>query len=156
MDKHTLKEQTVVAMSDYQPETGFAALAQVEAYWEALRGNRVVPRRSDIDPRGIEHALENAFIVERIAPGIARLRIAGAHLTEVMGMEVRGMPLSTFFTPDARAQVAQVLEEVCQSPATAQLRFAAPESVGRPALEGRMVLLPLKRNGDGSVAFLCG
>ena len=54
MDKRTAHAQNVISMSDYQPETGYAAISQVEAYWEALRGERLMPKRSDIDPRGIE------------------------------------------------------------------------------------------------------
>ncbi len=75
----------VITMSGYQQETRFRALSQVEAYWEGLRQGRDVPMRSDIDPRGIEDALEYAFILERIAPGLARLRVAGSHLSDVMG-----------------------------------------------------------------------
>ena len=101
MDKSDHKSQNVIEMSDHHPESGYAAIAQVEAYWEALRGTRIVPKRSEIDPRGIEGALENAFIVERVAPGIARLRIAGSHLNDLMGMEVRGMPLTALFNPGA-------------------------------------------------------
>jgi hypothetical protein len=71
MDKHTYSAQRVVDMSNYKPEIGYTAIAQVEAYWNALRGDKLLPKRSEIDPRGIERALENAFILERIAPGCA-------------------------------------------------------------------------------------
>ncbi|MEW9921896.1 PAS domain-containing protein [Marimonas sp. MJW-29] len=156
MDKYTLNEQNVVVMSDYQPETGYAAIAQVEAYWEAIRGARLLPKRSDIDPRGIEQALENAFILERVAPGIARLRIAGNHLHDIIGMETRGMPLTTFFSPAARSVVADMLEVVFQTPAIGTLRLASPAGPERGALEGRMVLLPLKSDlGDVSRVLGC-
>ncbi|MEM1421046.1 MAG: PAS domain-containing protein, partial [Pseudomonadota bacterium] len=55
-------------------------LSLVEAYWEGLRAGRLVPRRADVDPRGIDQALEYSFILERIAPGMARFRLAGMHL----------------------------------------------------------------------------
>ncbi len=156
MDKSLLNAQNVVTMSNYQPETGYTAIAQVEAYWEALRGSRLLPKRSDIDPRGIEKALENAFILERIAPGIARLRVAGSHLNDLMGMEVRGMPLTAFFTPEARADVADMLEVVFQTPAITTLQITATPAPGRPALEGRLVLLPLKSDlGDVSRVLGC-
>ena len=64
---------------------------------------RAVPMRSDVDPRGIERSLEHAFILERIAPQMARFRLAGMHLTDLMGMEVRGMPTTALFAPAARA-----------------------------------------------------
>ena len=155
MDKSPYKAQNVITMSDYNPETGFAAISQVEAYWEAVRGARLLPKRSDIDPRGIEQALENAFILERIAPGIARLRIAGSHLTDLMGMEVRGMPLTSFFTPAARTTVSDLLEVVFQTPAICSLRLTSPEASGRPALDARLILLPL-RSDLGDVSRLLG
>ncbi|MBM1312368.1 PAS domain-containing protein [Sulfitobacter mediterraneus] len=146
----------IVSIMDYQPEMGFAPIAQVEAYWEALRAGRLLPKRSEVDPRGLETSLENAFILERIAPGIARIRIAGSHLGALMGMEVRGMPLTALLTPDARAILSEKIEEVCQMPAVCTLRLSADDSAGRPALEARMLLLPLKSDlGDVSRVLGC-
>ncbi|MEL6992372.1 MAG: PAS domain-containing protein, partial [Pseudomonadota bacterium] len=47
------------------------------AYWNALRVNLDVPRRCDVDPRGIAGILSRTFILERVAPGLARFRVAG-------------------------------------------------------------------------------
>lgn len=156
MDKQIHKAQTVVDMSEYKPETGYAAVTQVEAYWTALRGTNLLPKRSEIDPRGIETALENAFILERIAPGIARLRIAGNHLNDLMGMEVRGMPLTALFSPPARRTLADLLEDVFQTPARSNLHLKSGAIGSRPAVEARMVLLPLKSDlGDVSRILGC-
>ncbi|MEO0936619.1 MAG: PAS domain-containing protein [Pseudomonadota bacterium] len=156
MDFRGDPEQTVVAMSDFAHDTGYSALSQVEAYWDGLRGMRLMPKRAEIDPRGIESALENTFIVERIAPGMARIRIAGSHLGDLMGMEVRGMPITSFVTPDARRQVSDTIEEMFQRPATCSLRLSSPAGVDKPQLEARMLLLPLKSDlGDVSRALGC-
>lgn len=156
MDKSPQNTQNIVTMSNFKPETGYTAIAQVEAYWEAIRGNRLMPKRSDIDPRGIEHALEHAFILERIAPGIARIRLAGSHLNDLIGMESRGMPLTAFFTPAARASFSEMLEEVFQSPATGMLTLSSDKSIGRPAIDARLLLLPLKSDlGDVSRVLGC-
>ncbi|MEM9697808.1 MAG: PAS domain-containing protein [Pseudomonadota bacterium] len=156
MDKPEHKAHSVIAMSEYRPETGYAAIAQVEAYWEAVRGARLLPKRSDIDPRGIEQCLEHAFILERVAAGIARLRIAGTHLNDLIGMEVRGMPLTTFFTPAARAVVSEQLEVVFQTPAICTLDLSSAASIGRPSLQARLILLPLKSDlGDVSRVLGC-
>ena len=96
MNNEIFDSGEVVSLNNYRQASFYNPIAEVEAYWEALRGSRLMPTRAEIDPRGIEQALEYAFIVERIAPGIARLRIAGSHLNELMGMEVRGMPLTAF------------------------------------------------------------
>ncbi|UOA31907.1 hypothetical protein DSM110093_01687 [Sulfitobacter sp. DSM 110093] len=148
--------QNVVAMSDHRTHVGYGPLAQVEAYWESLRGSRLMPRRSDIDPRGIETALEYAFILERVAVGVARLRIAGGHLRDIMGMEVRGMPITALFATQSRPRVAEVLEEVFQMPGQTSLHLIAPAAHGRPALAGRMLLLPLESDlGDVSRVLGC-
>jgi len=134
----------VIEMAGFQGETRFRALVQVEAYWEGLRQGRDVPMRSDIDPRGIEDALEYAFILEKIAPGLARLRIAGSHLSDVIGMEVRGMPISSFVPPDGRAGFAETVEDVTTTPAIARMHMSADTGIGKPPLEARMLLLPLQ------------
>ena len=151
MDKIGQNTQNVVDMTQHVTEPGFAPLSQVEAYWEALRGSRLMPTRAEIDPRGIEQALEYAFIVERIAPGIARLRIAGSHLNELMGMEVRGMPLTAFITPASRRQLSDTLEEVFETPATCVLTLNSPKAAGVAPLNARLLLMPLKSDlGDVS------
>lgn len=156
MDNATQNTQNVISMTDHQPETGFAAIAQVEAYWEALRGDRLMPSRAEIDPRGIEQALEFSFIVERIAPGIARMRIAGNHLCDLLGMEVRGMPLTSMFVADARRQLADALEEVFERPAVGTFSLTSAKEFGRPELKGRMKLMPLKSDlGDVSRILGC-
>lgn len=155
MDNFHHNAQNVIAMSQYTPQTGFSALAQIEAYWQALRGDRTLPKRSEIDPRGIEAVLEYAFIVERIAPGIARLRVAGSHLNDVMGMEVRGMPLSSFFMPPVRRRVNDLLEEVFETPATCVLHLEATTGAVQTKQSARMNLLPL-RSDLGDVSRILG
>ncbi|MCW1917640.1 PAS domain-containing protein [Rhodobacter sp. KR11] len=121
----------------------FAMLAEVRAYWEGLRVGGSLPARDRIDPRGIAGALENTFLLERIAPGIARFRIAGMMVHDVMGMDVRGMPLSALYEPQGRNRLSDALEGVFAGPATLELWLEAERSIGRPPLEGRMLLLPL-------------
>jgi hypothetical protein len=155
MDNSSQNEHNVVTMTRIFSEKGFTPLAQVEAYWEALRGTRLMPYRSEIDPRGIEQALEFSFIVERIAPGIARLRIAGSHLSDLMGMEVRGMPLTAFIAPGSRRQVSDTLEEVFETPAICTMNLHSEQAPGMPALEARLLLMPLKSD-LGDVSRLLG
>lgn len=151
MDNSGQNTHNVVTMTQNKSHTGFTPLAQIEAYWEDLRGTRMMPNRAEIDPRGIENALEFAFIVERIAPGIARLRIAGSHLSDLMGMEVRGMPLTSFINAASRRQLSDTLEEVFETPASCTLSLTSDSAPGMPALEARMLLMPLKSDlGDVS------
>ncbi|MGL4280251.1 MAG: PAS domain-containing protein [Albidovulum sp.] len=139
-----------------RPDARFPAISVVRAYWEALRNGRDAPYRSEIDPRGIESALEHTFILERIAPRLARFRLAGTHLNDLVGMEVRGMPLTSLFVPSARSEVETVLSRVFDGPETAELTLAGETGAGRAGMEGRMILLPLRSDlGDVSRALGC-
>lgn len=128
---------------------GYGLLQEVRAYWEALRPEGGLPERAAIDPRGLERALEHVFLVERIAPGLARFRLAGMHLTVLMGMEVRGMPLSALFDPPGRDRMQGLLEQVFSGPSVLELALEGERGIGRPSLEARMILLPVR--GDAGV-----
>ncbi|MFT7595589.1 MAG: hypothetical protein ACI8R4_002918 [Paracoccaceae bacterium] len=142
----------VIALNRFRSGKTMSPIRQAEAYWNALREGVQVPRRTQIDPRGLENILEYAFVLERIAPGIARFRLAGSHLTDLAGMEVRGMPLTSFFTPAGRTQVGAVLEHVFDTPAVAELTLnSKARRKGRHQNKGeaRMILLPLQSDlGD--------
>lgn len=141
----------IVAMDRFDSGRSLSPIRQVEAYWTALLTGDGVPRRSQIDPRGLENVLEYTFILERIAPGLARFRLAGSHLNKLAGMEVRGMPLTAFFEPSARGQISEVLEQVFVRPAIAELGLMSAGKFGRTQLQARMILMPLKSDlGDVS------
>ncbi|WP_420587109.1 PAS domain-containing protein [Ruegeria sp.] len=141
----------IVAMDRFDSGRSLSPIRQAEAYWTALLNGDGVPMRAQVDPRGLENILEYTFILERIAPGLARFRLAGSHLNKLAGMEVRGMPLTAFFEPSARKQVSDVLEQVFAQPAIAEIGLASAGKLGRTQLQARMILLPLKSDlGDVS------
>lgn len=149
-------DRNVISMTRFVDKERYPMLAEVEAYWDGLRGARPVPMRSEVDPRGIERALEYAFILERIAPGVARLRIAGSHLTDLMGMEVRGMPITAFFAPEARKTITTMLEDVFSGPNIGEVTLSADKGIGKPAMDAKMLLLPMASDmGDVSRILGC-
>ena len=147
----------VVPFSGGKPKMAYNPIAEVEAYWEALRGDRILPLRSEIDPRGMERALDHTFLLEKIAPGLARFRLAGGELNDVMGMEVRGMPLTALVEPAARDEARDILIDLFEGPTIITLDFLADRtswSLGQ--LKAKMILLPLKSDlGDVSRALGC-
>ncbi len=141
----------IVAMDRFDSGRSLSPIRQAEAYWTALLGGDGVPMRSQIDPRGLENVLEYTFILERIAPGLARFRLAGSHLNKLAGMEVRGMPLTAFFDPSARDDVKTYLDRVFTAPAVVELGLTSKGKLGRACQQARMILLPLKSDlGDVS------
>jgi hypothetical protein len=131
-------------------------LQTVRGYWDALRQGGAIPRREQIDPRGMADCLDKVFLIERIAVGHARFRLAGMGLNDIMGMDVRGMPFSTLFEPVARSRIAQELEQVFTAPSIMEIWLEAERSTGRPALSGRMMLLPVAtKPGEPGQALGC-
>ncbi|MBV7379358.1 PAS domain-containing protein [Maritimibacter dapengensis] len=139
-----MKGTNVISITPIRDQLNFPSIRRVEAYWEGLRNGRLMPARREVDPRGISDVLEFAFVLEKIAPGVARFRLAGMHLNDLMGMEVRGMPITAMFLPEARRDLKTLLETVLESPAKVKVTLDSDHGLTRPKLEAQMVLLPLK------------
>ncbi|NIZ12263.1 PAS domain-containing protein [Phaeobacter sp. HF9A] len=144
----------VVAMDRFRARSNVSPLRQAEAYWSALRRGDEIPSRSQIDPRGLENILSQTFILERVAPGIARFRLAGQKVNELAGMEVRGMPLTAFFTAEARKDVSAALEHMFEEPSIVEFELKTTATRLRGSRTARMILLPLRSDlGDVSRAL---
>ena len=59
---------------------GERLLAEVEAYWRGLSRDEALPERRAVDPSRIDSALSSCFVLERVAPGIGRIRVAGPRI----------------------------------------------------------------------------
>lgn len=135
---------------------GDDVLDRVEAYWNDLRGDRPVPPRSEVDPRGLGDAIDGVFVIQRMAPAPARIRMAGTYADDLMGMEVRGMPLAALFCVAERPRLGALIEAVFTRPEALRLALASPAEGARPAIRAGLVLLPLLSDlGDATRALGC-
>ena len=123
--------------------TNPTALAELEAYWSALPRTRGLPKRTDLDPANLGPLLENAFVLERIAPWVARIRVAGRAIAALLGVEPRGLPLTAAFLPESRAAMANYIEAAFSRPSIVELPLEGPRALGQPRLQGRIMFLPL-------------
>lgn len=117
-------------------------LSSLKSYWERLRAGRVAPYRAEIDPRQFESALENMFIVERIAPDNMRIRLGGMKICEMMGMEVRGMQPGHLIDDADRVRFERLLNVVMSDPSVVELKLSAEGRGGR--YRATMLLMPLR------------
>jgi len=60
------------------------------AYWNEVRGDRLAPRRFEIEPARLASVLPDAFILERDGDLDIRFRLAGTRVIEQFGREFRG------------------------------------------------------------------
>jgi hypothetical protein len=135
------------------PVLDYPSVSAVQAYWEELRGGRGMPARSEVDPAAISAALSHTFIAEMVAPGVARLRVAGSHLNDLLGMEARGMPLSVYMTGETRRELAAAIQQVSQG-ARAQLPLRSDPGIGKPALDGLLALMPMRDRAGQATRIL--
>lgn len=149
--------QEDVSPGERRGETGdFHQLQAVRAYWEGMRQPGQLPRRDDINPRGMASALEQVFLVEQIAPNHGRLRLAGMTLSDVLGMDPRGMPVTALLEPVARATLSEALGGLFRGDHLLDIWLEAERGIGRPPLWARMLLLPLiGAEGEPDLALGC-
>ncbi len=122
-------------------------LSSLKSYWDRLRAGRVAPYRAEIDPRQFESALENMFIIEKLAPDNMRIRLAGMKICEMMGMEVRGMQPGFLIDAADRVRFDRLLNVVMAEPAVVEMKLAAPNRAG--TYRATMLMMPLRSDfGD--------
>jgi hypothetical protein len=117
------------------------------AYWEALRGARLVPPRMALDPAEMRPVLQNCAILERPRPGTLRIRLGGARIGALMGMEVRGLPLRALFDLADRGRITAEVERAMDEPALLLFEVATPAPrYGHPmeaTTSARLAILPM-------------
>lgn len=133
-----MRDETVPAGDD-----AAARLAQLERYWRSLAFRGLPPSRDEIDPDRIGAALPGAFVLDRIAPGQARLRVAGRALCEIVGTEARGLPLSRLFRRVDHMRLAALLERCFAELPPCRVALLA-EGASEHGPIGGLALLPLR------------
>ncbi|TDL83631.1 PAS domain-containing protein [Palleronia sediminis] len=124
-------------------------LAALDAWWRGLCKGRIMPLRDEVDPAALSRNLDRVCLIERIAPRQARFRLAGQNLAAILGMDLRGMPVSCLFEPSARAALGDALAVLFDEPARTELRLSEPPSAFRTPVTARLLLLPLRgRSGE--------
>ena len=119
-----------------------AQIVALERYWRQLRGARTLPVLTEVDPAQIDSALPYSFIGERMASGIVRLRVTGQRMSQMIGSDARGMPLSSLFAMPARPTLASEIELVFQAPAVVDIPVSHTSDPSREI--GRLLMLPLE------------
>jgi len=109
-------------------------------YWEALRGQRPCPYRSEVDPRDMEGDARHLFLLENLGDGNVRFRLSGSALEEAIGFDLRGMSARTIMTGKARESFLALIGETLAEPGVGYARLMAPDG----AQVWEIVLLPLR------------
>jgi hypothetical protein len=142
------------AFAHHDSAPAMGAIDLVCALWAGLPRDGLAPARAALDASALAPALPKVFIAELVTPRVARLRIVGHIIEDMMDMDLRGMPLTALFTAPARAVVTDALEQVGHG-ARVSLPLEAERGFGQPIVTGQLVLLPLC-DANGHITRILG
>lgn len=111
-------------------------------YWASLREGSALPRRAALDPKEMRLVIGHAMILDQVRHGTVRVRLGGQSLERIMGMDVRGLPIRSFFELEDRTRALDLFERVFDTPASLELDLIAHAAPGG-LVTARMLVLPL-------------
>lgn len=118
-------------------------------YWNAIRAERDLPRRDEIDPGQIRSLLPNLFILQRQADGDIRFRLAGTHVCALFGQELRDQKFAALWLDGEADKTARIAEQVMAQHAPVLLSAWGATGTAEP-LDTELLLAPLaSRDGTG-------
>ena len=127
---------------------------EIYAYWDALRGHRDMPARSQIEPASIRSILADLFILERTQRGDIRFRLAGTRICALFARELRGSTFDALWRGEQTGRVADIAAGVMAQKAPVVLAAKAMAGTSE-TLATEVVMLPL-RSPDGNVDRIIG
>jgi hypothetical protein len=123
------------------------------SYWNELRGERLAPKRFEIEPSAIAGNLPDTFILERVNPATLRFRLAGTRICEAFGIEFRGMNLLELFEKDDVETLQQQIALIVSQGAVGVFQISAATANGL-STPFELLLLPLTHTRDTVDRFL--
>lgn len=113
------------------------------AYWNDVRGDRIAPRRLEIEPTRIADVLHETFILERSDAHTYSYRLAGTRICDMFGFELRGSNFLEGWREDHRAEMEHALHDACSRGAVVRLELEAGGEHPRQRARFEALLLPL-------------
>jgi hypothetical protein len=110
-------------------------------YWNAKRGERPCPARSDIEPSDIARHLPHVLIAEADGAASWRFRLAGTAICTLAGQELKGLPVGGLWLEDGRRNLGSILRAVAEG-APAVLTVDGLSHGGR-VLKAEALFMPL-------------
>ncbi len=123
-----------------------AATQELFSYWNQVRGARMEPERSELNPGAIRGILADTFILE-VDPHLTfPMRIAGTRLGALFACELKGSAFLNIWAQESRKPLLELFASVIddRNPAIAGVKSSQE---GHPPLELEMLLLPLRHFG---------
>jgi len=129
------------------------ALKPLCEFWDEVRGDRLLPHTSDVDPSQIAYILKDIAILDVIDPMNIQYRLAGTGIAERMGEDPTGNNLIEMTAPETRATVSKILSLIVSHPVGAIATYENVYSTGKRAVV-QSLYLPLQKAEGRSVRIV--
>lgn len=116
------------------------------AYWNEVRGDRIAPRRFDIEPALLGEVLSETFILESDDGKAPAFRLAGTRVCEQFGREFRGTGFVDLFAGDDQSTIAHNVADLRRQGAVVVMEAEA-RIAGRGTACFEILLMPLVHTG---------
>ncbi|MDX0567511.1 PAS domain-containing protein [Sinorhizobium medicae] len=118
-------------------------------YWNDVRGNRVLPRRDEIQPGDIRSLLPNVFILQTEPAGGIYFRLAGTNICSLFGNELRHRQFSSLWRGDQQEDIGRIARQAIESCTPIVLAASGATAAG-DWLDLEILMTPLaSRDGKG-------
>jgi len=124
-------------------------------YWNAQRGPRAAPERSDIEPGAIRRALADTFILAYDTGAGHSFRIAGTRLCAAFGRELRGSAFIELWDRESRHRMHDLLGVVTRE-CVGVVAGAHGQSAEGAVLDFELLILPLRHRTAADARLLGG
>ncbi len=124
------------------------------SYWRRLRGDRLVPRKDEIDPRAIKDHLAFCFLVQRDGEDRFTFRLAGTGLCELFGQELKGHNFIHYWADEARSAARTALGRVATL-SVPTVAVCVAETADLKPIRAEMILVPFE-GGRGEGTLMLG
>lgn len=122
-------------------------------YWNRIRGTRIAPDRSALEPADIRTILKDTFILHVGEGGDYNFRLAGTRTCSLFGREVKSSNFLDLFDGDSREAVQTLLHTTCED-ATVNILGLIGKNKNGYTIPLETIFLPLKLNGRTDARIL--
>lgn len=126
---------------------------QLYAYWNSVRGERMAPKRFEIEPSRIAAILPDTFILEAIDAATVRFRLAGTRICEAFTEEFRGINFLELFPVLDRAELKAQVTTIATQGAVGVFVIEGRTAAGK-TVEFEILLTPLIHTREQADRFL--
>jgi hypothetical protein len=125
------------------------------AYWNAQRGARPAPERTEIDPTAIRHVLGDTFVLAWAGFGHYPFRLAGTRLCAMFGRELKGENLVALWDECGQAALRELIAVVIEEKAAvvASISGATKDDTFQ-TVKFELLLLPLAHRSRADARVL--